>query len=78
MPTLSLRAKPVPLYPFFGARLSPAPLEPRRDSGISIVFLQGGGLSQDQLDRVPLNRPWDLSLVSGWIASLFAKPVGKD
>ena len=68
----------MPLYPFFGARLSPAPLEPRRDSGMSIVFLQGGGLSQDQLDSVPLNRPWDLSLVSGWIASLFAKPVGKD
>ena len=45
---------------------------------MSIVFLQGGGLSKAQVDRVPLNRKRILPTFAGWVATLFAKSVGKD
>jgi hypothetical protein len=67
-----------PLYPFYGARLSPGFPDPRRENDMSIVFLQGGGLSKDQLDRVPLNQMREFPTFARWVATLFAKPRGKD
>jgi hypothetical protein len=67
----------VPLYPFFSARLSPGPLHYRRDADMSIVFVQGGGLSQDQFDRVSLNRTRFLPVLAGWIAALSRNRAAK-
>lgn len=66
------------LYPFFGARLGPALADPRRENDMSIVLLQGGGLSKDQLDRVPLNRKRFLPPLARWVAMFFPKLVGRD
>ena len=66
------------LHPFFGARLGSALLDSKRDTDMSIVFLQGGGLSKDQIDRVPLQpRPF-LSSLAGWGRALVRGLVGKD
>ena len=80
MPTLSPKARPVPpAYPFYGARLAPAPADRSGETDMSIVLLQGGGLSKDQFDRVPLhNQQRPLSILAGMVAALFTRPVAKD
>lgn len=44
---------------------------------MSIVLLQGGGLSKDQLDQVPLNCNHFLPSPAAWVAALFAKLFSK-
>jgi hypothetical protein len=44
---------------------------------MSIVLLQGGGLSKEQLGRVPLNRKRFLSPLAGWVDILIQRLVGK-
>jgi hypothetical protein len=62
MPTLSPKHDtPQPMsHPFFTSRLGPCIAgKTEEQHRMSIVFLQGGGLSRQQLDEVPL---WGLRL----------------
>jgi len=67
-----------PLYPFYCARLRPVPLEYRKETDMSIVLLQGGGLSKDQLDGIPLDRIRLPSQLARWVTALFQNPVRRD
>lgn len=67
-----------PLYPFYCARLWPVPAEYRKETDMSIVLLQGGGLSKDQLDHIPLDRIRLPSQLVRWVATLFQHPVRRD
>lgn len=65
MLTLSLNPDPRPMvsHPFFTGRLGPCIGDiTRAQCNMSMVFLQGGGLSKRQIDQVPL-RGFGL----GWI-----------
>jgi hypothetical protein len=59
------------LYPFYQSRLQSVPLQGSPD--MSIVFLQGGGLSKEQLDSLPLGPSTWTIMLSRWTAKLFQR-----
>lgn len=64
---------PPTLYPFFGARLCAPYSKCNPDqSEMSIVFLQGGGLSKDQIDRSPTFERGSIPRVLKWLTAILS------
>lgn len=70
MATLSPKPEPVPpaAFAFFSARLGGCALDMAQEHcRMSIVLLQGGGLSRRQLDEVPLGRGQIAAVLRRWL-----------